>query len=170
VKCDERHPLCRNCAVGNRHCEYVSAVQRHARVNERSGGVGSPQNRLPQTDLSSYGVTSRSPGTTDANVRGQQGHSSLAAGADFTATHMQIFYHANSTIASQMAIEGDGSSMIKVALDNASIAPYVLDQMLALSALHYSTTAESLYAQQATELQIRALTASTKHEANRAQT
>jgi hypothetical protein len=73
---------------------------------------------------------------------------------------MQIFYHAASTIANQMAIEGDRSSLIKIALENASTAPYVLDpQMLALSALRYSTIAGAsrhLYIQQATELQTRA--------------
>jgi hypothetical protein len=93
-------------------------------------------------------------------VDATQGRSALAIRPAFTAVDIQIFYHATSTIASQMAIEGDGSSMIRVAVDNALTAPYVLDQMLALSALHYSATAGAsteLFAHEATELQTRAL-------------
>ena len=140
-------------AIGNANMYHHPSP---ARRNARSGRSDSPE-----TDLNAFEAASRSAVRINANIRGEQGHSALIVGADFTATHMHIFYHATSSIASQMAIEGDESSMVKVALDNAFTAPYVLEQMLALSALHYSTTAASsrhLYVQQATELQTRALT------------
>lgn len=160
VKCDERHPICRNCAIGNRHCEYAPASQSLKRINGSSGAASSIHNVLPQTDPNSLTAASLSAVTNDGNTRGDSGQSALVAVAALTAIHIQIFYHATSTIADQMAIEDDGSSMTKVALDNASTEPYVLDQMLALSALHYSATVGSssqMYAQEATELQTRAL-------------
>jgi len=103
----------------------------------------------------------RSTVTSNGYARGERGQNTLVAGADFTATYMQIFYHTTSTIASQMAIEGDGTSMINIALEYSLTEPYVLDQMLALSALHCLTTAGAkrhLYAQEAIETQDRAPT------------
>jgi hypothetical protein len=59
-----------------------------------------------------------------------------------------------------LALHGMAQPIIDIAINNAIPAPYLLDQVLALSALHLSTqdpSKELLYHHQATELQTRAL-------------
>jgi hypothetical protein len=65
-------------------------------------------------------------------------------------------------MADYMALEGDMGSIITCALDSALTAPYALDQLLALSALHHATLQPNtptafLFHHQATALQTRAL-------------
>jgi hypothetical protein len=73
---------------------------------------------------------------------------------------MQLLYHALSEVGAFIALDRDVDSITTYALDHASTAPYVLDQLLALSASHCSTTKhdpQTLIAREATELQTRAL-------------
>ena len=59
-----------------------------------------------------------------------------------------------------MALHGSARPIIDSAINHAATAPFLLDQVLALSALHLSTqnpSKQSLYRHQATELQTRAL-------------
>lgn len=79
----------------------------------------------------------------------------------FTAMDLGILHHAECNLADFMALQGDVRPLISVAVDNALTAPYLLDQLLALSALHRATSDPALASvnyQQATELQTRALT------------
>lgn len=78
----------------------------------------------------------------------------------FDAFHMALFYHAVLNMASYMALDGDMSPIIECALDNAVATPYLLDQLLALAALHHSVVDKQnsrLYLHHATSLQTRAL-------------
>lgn len=71
-----------------------------------------------------------------------------------------FLHHAECNLADLMALQGDVRPLISVAVDNALTAPYLLDQLLALAALHRATSdpaMASVYSQQATELQTRAL-------------
>jgi hypothetical protein len=73
---------------------------------------------------------------------------------------MGFLHHAECNLADFMTLQGDVRPLISVAVDNALTAPYLLDQLLALSALHRATSdpaMASIYHQQATELQTRAL-------------
>jgi hypothetical protein len=74
---------------------------------------------------------------------------------------MQLLYHAFSQVAVFMALDReDADSITTYALDHASTAPYILDQLLALSATHSSTTRQDpqgLISREAAELQTRAL-------------
>lgn len=59
-----------------------------------------------------------------------------------------------------MALQESAKPFIDIAINNAAVAPFLLDQVLALSALHLSTKDMSnrlLYHRQATEQQTRAL-------------
>ncbi|RYP08984.1 hypothetical protein DL764_001552 [Monosporascus ibericus] len=94
---------------------------------------------------------------------GESGGSDLGAlslRGGFTALHMILLYHCTTNMSNYMALESDMNPIIASALDSAISAPYVLDQLLALSALHLATqkpdTASHFY-HQATELQTRAL-------------
>jgi hypothetical protein len=93
---------------------------------------------------------------------GADAHVVSEAGGSFTATHMALLHHAHTNLGTFLALSGDTYPIINTAVDNALEAPYLLDQLLALSALHRSvattdaaTTAK--YRRQATELQTRAL-------------
>jgi hypothetical protein len=84
----------------------------------------------------------------------------VATQPSFVALHMQLLYHAFNQVAAFMALDRDGESITTYALDHALTAPYILDQLLALSASHCATTkpdAQGLISREATELQTRAL-------------
>ncbi|RYP72280.1 hypothetical protein DL770_007982 [Monosporascus sp. CRB-9-2] len=84
----------------------------------------------------------------------------LSIRGGFTALHMILLYHCTTNMSNYMGVEGDMNPIIASALDNALSAPYLLDQLLALSALHLATQEPdkaSLFYHQATELQTRAL-------------
>ncbi|RYP48861.1 hypothetical protein DL768_005318 [Monosporascus sp. mg162] len=149
VKCDEGRPRCRNCSVGDRQCSYS--------VQSTSYRQGTSSAALSSSSLGS----ARSLLTGPRN--GGSGGSDLGAlslRGGFTALHMILLYHCSTNMSNYMSIEGDMNPIIASALDSALSAPYVLDQLLALSALHLATqepeTASLLY-HQATELQTRAL-------------
>lgn len=155
VKCDEGRPRCRNCTVGDRSCSYTSDVNPGLSTRLTRTLLGSSPSAPSLT------VTSSSPGSATP--------SSLLAGSDlatlsfrdgFTALHMVLLYHATTSMAGYMALEGDMHPIISEALRSAHTAPYVLDQLLALTALHRSTVepeTASIFRHQATELQTRAL-------------
>ncbi|KZL78074.1 sterol uptake control protein 2 (Upc2 protein) [Colletotrichum tofieldiae] len=84
----------------------------------------------------------------------------LCPGPTFTATHMAFLHYAESNMSEYMALQGKVQPMIDTAVEHAHTAPYLLDQLLALSALHLSTqdvAQASSFRHQATELQTRAL-------------
>ncbi|KAF7554644.1 hypothetical protein G7Z17_g2781 [Cylindrodendrum hubeiense] len=79
----------------------------------------------------------------------------------FTAMDLSLLHHAECNLADFIALRVDVKPIITVAIDNAVTAPYLLDQLLALSALNRAASdpaMASVYQQQATELQTRALT------------
>lgn len=73
---------------------------------------------------------------------------------------MGFLHHAECNLADLLVLQGDVKPIITVAIDNSLTAPYLLDQLLALSALHRAMSdpsMASIYHRQATELQTRAL-------------
>ncbi|KAL5586976.1 hypothetical protein FOVSG1_012112 [Fusarium oxysporum f. sp. vasinfectum] len=80
-----------------------------------------------------------------------------------------FLHHAECYLAELLAIQGDVRPLISISIDSAHTAPYLLDQLLALSALHRATLDQAMapvYYQQATELQTRALTVFNKAKAD----
>ena len=135
VKCDESRPRCRNCAKGERDCRYLEpkGIELSSFQSEEagSGSVVLPPDNLKAPD-----------------------------GAHFSTIHMVLLHHAETNMAQIMAIQGDMRPVLDTAINSAFTAPYLLDQLLALSALHFSSLdprTASLYHSQATELQTRAL-------------
>jgi hypothetical protein len=73
---------------------------------------------------------------------------------------MAFLHYAMTNMSDFMALQVGGQPVIDTALENADKAPYLLDQVLALSALHLSTqdvAQASSLRRQSTELQTRAL-------------
>ena len=150
VKCDELHPVCRKCAVGGRRCVYVPDVYW-------------PEDRDPNRHAveSTSQTTERTADTRETTVERHDGSPpTVATQPSFGPLHMQLLYHAFSEVAAFMPLGRDGDTITAYAVHHAATAPYVLDQLLALSASHCSTTKpdpQGLIAREATALQTRAL-------------
>jgi len=160
VKCDETQPTCRKCAIRNRHCVYAATSSRSERISSHDAA---------ETPLSlSAAVTERTISPTIAGSFSEiSAQGNMQPG--FTILHMHLLYHATTDMASYMAFEGGVNSLIACALDNASAAPFVLDQLLALAALHRSTkdrNTNSVFRHEATALQTRALSHFNEASAN----
>ncbi|KAF2261254.1 Upc2 protein [Lojkania enalia] len=134
IKCDERRPQCANCVTADRLCSFPEP---------------------------SYSPNPLAPSTLPATIKIEQLETqSPGNGAHFTAIHMALLHYAESHMEEYMALQGSVQPIIDIAINNALVAPYLLDQLLALSALHLATTdasTEPLYSYEATELQTRAL-------------
>ncbi|ENH67249.1 Sterol 3-beta-glucosyltransferase [Fusarium oxysporum f. sp. cubense race 1] len=151
VKCDEGRPRCAKCALGNRSCSYASTPQQAglspnaavAAVASTSASNNSPALTSSSTDL----LTAAAAVGTEPTVR-------------YDAVHMTLLHHAILNMGQYLGVSGDMSPVLDTALESAHTAPYCLDQLLAVSALYQSTTAQArkhLYIRYATELQTRAL-------------
>ncbi|KAM5381425.1 hypothetical protein ACJA88_004500 [Fusarium oxysporum] len=151
VKCDEGRPRCAKCTLGNRSCSYASTPQQAglspnaavAAVASTSTSNNSPALTSSSTDL----LTAAAAVGTEPTVR-------------YDAVHMTLLHHAILNMGQYLGVSGDMSPVLDTALESAHTAPYCLDQLLAVSALYQSTTAQArkhLYIRYATELQTRAL-------------
>ncbi|PNY26129.1 C6 finger domain protein [Tolypocladium capitatum] len=62
------------------------------------------------------------------------------AAALFTAQHLALLHHAETIMDDSITIHGRTKQLIDIAVRRAADAPYLIDQVLALSALHLATT------------------------------
>ncbi|KAH6628960.1 Upc2 protein [Boeremia exigua] len=133
IKCDENRPNCTNCVTSERRCSFREF-------------------RIPAPPSSSTSPTPSEAGHRSSVMPQAPGR--------FTVTHLACLHHAEGHMDEYMALRGSAQSVISIAISNATVAPFLLDQLLALSALHISTQDASrtlLFHHQATELQTRAL-------------
>ncbi|KAH7078642.1 Upc2 protein [Paraphoma chrysanthemicola] len=135
IKCGELTPSCADCTTSDRQCSYPhdgSRSPNHASIPE------------PQPTEETGG---KSPYTLGVDTR-------------FTLLHLRCLHHADMHMHDYMALQGSGKPIIEIALAVADTAPFLLDQVLALSALDLSGKEwpENMsYRREASELQIRAL-------------
>ncbi|KAG9254344.1 uncharacterized protein F5Z01DRAFT_655161 [Emericellopsis atlantica] len=174
VKCDETRPRCRKCTYGNRACVYSSSSSSTLHLIP---GSPSPRPRPNGHDRAASArthsahhvsrpvhvhipaINNASPSPSGQSPRAHpDGNGPLTS---FSVLHLTLFYNAIANMADYMALQGDIHVIISHALGSASEAPYVLYQLLALSALHSSTRQPQSSAPPlqhvATELQTRAL-------------
>ncbi|KAH6896529.1 hypothetical protein B0T10DRAFT_525989 [Thelonectria olida] len=138
IRCDEGRPECSHCVRAERACSYLKPRQ------VLRPGVSDMDEAASQASPSAVSIENEVQHT----------------GPTFSIIHMTLLHHAGCHMSEFMGIQGQSHPMIAIAIDNATVAPYLLDQLLALSALHLSaidTAKSSLYHYQATELQTRAL-------------
>ncbi|KAH7123154.1 hypothetical protein EDB81DRAFT_813599 [Dactylonectria macrodidyma] len=175
IKCDERHPQCGNCVVTERVCSYLAqSTGVAASISSANAGSSSSASTGVSAGpvMVATGTPGVSPGPSVSSSTGDGGQLSVGlrnieldpsisgSGATFTVIHMTLLHHAEVNMADYMALRGIILPIIDAAIDNAVTAPYLLDQLLALSALHLATqdaTRAHVYQNQATELQTRAL-------------
>lgn len=147
IRCDQGRPECSHCFRAERVCSFPQPPS------------------LPGVPSPSPAVSA--PGTNEAgdcaSTRSRESDlqsASYSAGSPFSVIHMALLHHAEGHMGEYMGLQGQIRPMIDIAIDSAATAPYLLDQLLALSALHLSTkdtSNSSQYHYQATELQTRAL-------------
>ena len=160
VKCDETRPRCRKCEYGNRPCAYEASEDKSP-GSTTSAPVATPES---SSGHASWASSSLSLG----NVGAGAGHSGLdgefCGPGSFQFIHMKLLHHAHTHLDQYLGKQGDNTPIIDIVMVNAERESYGLDQLLALSALHLSTrpNASPVYAQQATELQTRALSSFSK--------
>ncbi|KAH6620182.1 Upc2 protein [Boeremia exigua] len=132
IKCDERRPSCANCVISERPCSYP---------------VHDPPDSAPIT---------RNVIRTAGNIAPEVSEVSDC----FNAIHLACLHHAETQMEKYMALSESAQPIIELAIACTDTAPFLLDQVLALSALHLSTevnTKKEAYHRQATYLQNRAL-------------
>ncbi|KAI7764138.1 hypothetical protein LZL87_006520 [Fusarium oxysporum] len=142
IKCDETQPECRNCVISDLICPYLTTTPSTPNATD---AASTPTNVVDSSLLAA-------PRETDDVTP----HS----GPTFTVTHMVFLHYAMMNMSDFMALQSRAQPVIDAALENSFKAPYLLDQVLALSALHLSTqdvVQASSFRRQATELQTRAL-------------
>ncbi|KAH7142695.1 Upc2 protein [Dactylonectria estremocensis] len=131
IRCDETHPECSHLFRDERVCTFTKSLF------------------LPEVH---FPTRSKESEIQTANPN---------AGPAFSSLHMTLLHHAETLMGEYMGLQGQINLIIDVAIDNSITAPYLLDQLLTLSALHLSatniTSSFPLYQYQATELQTRGL-------------
>jgi len=166
VKCDEGRPQCKKCAIGRRHCAYAAnESQANADNNEGLHRLSPtvPPITTRRNGESSVHLASASIPLRDKNEAILDHHvpsSLLGLPNGFTVLHMRLLYHAITNMSAYMALESDIDPIIEYALQTAPTAPYILGQLLALSALHCSVQQPDQaknFHYHATDLQTRAL-------------
>jgi hypothetical protein len=149
MKCDEHRPNCINCSTSDRLCSFREPLL--PRLTEKSGSSSSSSalTVIGRNGSASYPTQGLSPYGYDL-------------------AHMALLHHLETQVLKPdnvgfltEAIEG--SPLFEMLLKSAIKEPYLMDELLAISALHMSTltsdpTEEQRYHHQATRLQTRALT------------
>lgn len=124
VQCDELYPFCWKRAVGDPRCVCVpDARWREGTQCATFGGfIVKPVSGTRTIDRSAIlrERTTRCP---------DQSPPLSATGQSFRRLHMQLLYHVFSGVSTFKALKRDVDSIYPYALDHASTAPYILDQL-----------------------------------------
>ncbi|KAF2179558.1 hypothetical protein K469DRAFT_673964 [Zopfia rhizophila CBS 207.26] len=143
VKCDEQHPTCANCSTTNRHCSYLD----HRNSDRNTALLQHVSRSQSQTPTLSNASKTSSPDG------GHIWHHTAAIGtapADeqvpqvFDLSHLALLYHLQTVMMKPphtplVADEKDSGLLLEMIFKSALSAPYLMDELLAFSALHLST-------------------------------
>lgn len=146
TQCDEKRPNCSNCITSARHCEYAA--------------LEIISSQPPGTSRSSSSRVSASPLTTASAQAAPEGsHESSIDGLPVNMLHIELLHHFTSENLKLMGI-GDMQLTSDEVLKYGLSAPYLMNQFLALSALHLSLlrpAQREYYRHSASQLQTHAL-------------
>jgi hypothetical protein len=150
VKCDERLQHRVNCSVSHRHCEYASPTL-----------TSHPDESLPTTRTPGACVDrGTSPNLNESSIRSNSRSPRFEDGQAFTLKHMQLLDHVEHGITTWLGATDVMVPLVEQYIKTTITTPYLMDQLLALSALHLSHTTDresARYRSLATELQTRGL-------------
>lgn len=159
MKCDETRPACLNCSVGGRQCEYKPNPPSKSK-SPKPNALTAPS---PASCISVASSAATSASTHSHRQPGEaidQGHTPVPKGASlFTLEHLALFHHLQNHMSSAMMADPSADPMISTLMEYALKAPYLMNEALAIAALHLGNChpERSDYYQQATSLQTRAL-------------
>ncbi|KAF4487961.1 Upc2 [Fusarium agapanthi] len=161
MKCDESRPICLNCKISNRgsQCIYINTGQKPSPPRITStADTPSPfhlSSHLPPADPTPISL---SPGESISSALTTL-RDTPARGDLFDLSHFALYHHLLTNRHAITSMCPSNESAISHTLDYALKAPYLMNQLLALSALHLSNppSLQQPYYQLATSLQTRAL-------------
>ncbi|KAI0002379.1 hypothetical protein F4779DRAFT_131481 [Xylariaceae sp. FL0662B] len=174
TKCDEHHPVCNNCTTADLPCSYLDQPLLHPTVPVSNTSSPSETPTYSSPSPSSL-ATSSLPSFAKvfrAASDSEDGSADLRSGDPacpiFTLGHLALLHHLEMYLLNSphmVPIPGgkDNGDVHELVIRSAMSAPYLMDELLAFSALHLSTlqsdpAAKGQYLRQAAELQTRALT------------
>ncbi|KAL9574163.1 hypothetical protein ACKAV7_001678 [Fusarium commune] len=148
IKCDEKRPQCANCSISERTCHYAPP---------QKPKTGASPYETELTSLSAFPpasifADSSGPSTLDLH--------DVESDELFTFGHLNLLYHVQEHMADWMMVTDRLQPLANGYITTALKTPYLMNQLLALSAMHLKTVdkhmAES-YMNTATHLRHRAL-------------
>ena len=189
IRCDEGRPTCTNCAIAERQCSFPGPPPPPASSSASTPVSSQPQRYSPgarSASVSSGRSGSRGPGegVVDASTPrsaplppapqlpaqhpppilpsfNESFAGTPPSGAStFSPQHLMLLHHAERGMEGAMMGHGQTSYIIEVAVMHAIDCPYLIDQVLAFSAMHLAferPEATATFRHQATELQTRAV-------------
>ncbi|KAF5563841.1 sterol uptake control 2 [Fusarium napiforme] len=148
IKCDEKRPECGNCSISERTCHYAPPRKRK---------TGTSPYETESTTESAFPATSLFEGFP---VPSPPGLHEIDSDDLFTLGHLNLLYHVQENMADWMMVTDRLQLLANGYITAALKTPYLMNQLLALSAMHLKTidkqAAES-YMNTATHLRHRAL-------------
>ena len=171
LKCDETRPSCVNCQTAERRCPYLDSPSPLVPSPSPSGGTSPcPPATLPDLLVSrpaAQPVAPAAPATLVDDDHGRSSSSSpraqsqtLLLGENYSLLHLELLYHLTSEMGPILYAD-PREHLTKMVMKEAFRTPYLMDQLLALAAVHLSSTAvgdrKEFYMTEATRLQTRAI-------------
>lgn len=148
IKCDERRPKCGNCDISDRDCHYSAP--------KRANASASPYER--ELTTSAWLQTPSTPRESQSPASPNLQH--VKSDELFTIEHLRLLYHIQENMMDWMVVLDRLKPLVDLYIISALKTPYLMNQLLALSAMHFRTiNTEQLewYTQTATQLRHRAL-------------
>ncbi|OAA53710.1 C6 finger domain protein [Cordyceps fumosorosea ARSEF 2679] len=144
IRCDKNHPVCFNCSTGDRDCAYPAGTvwEESPRAGAEAGVRAEPDHRAAPTP-SRFGSLRHTPVCPPPDAD---------ADADaFSVTDLLVFHHAQTAMEHVgLGRKGQFHKVLALGLRHRALAPYLLDQILALACVHLALTlpgaASSVYA------------------------
>lgn len=134
MKCDEGQPSCTNCNTAERTCRYASLAPPRGRTGSRSPSA-----------IPAPGVPPPTPAAGVDWMRNLEPGPAPNVGSEHTYNleHMRLLHHIEQGVNDWLEVTEAMRPVASIYLAKAFTAPYCMDQLLALSALHLSATATS---------------------------
>lgn len=163
IQCDETHPSCIQCNSAQLRCTYASAQSPRPAQPGTHAQTASQDDESATTAVEHHSPNSLPPRLADPSI--SPSYLSIPANPDdpFTVNllHMQLMHHfLTQTTKSIIFGEQDVQKSREIIMKAALSAPYLMQEILALAALHLSVLLpdqKEFYHHQASGLQTRAL-------------
>ncbi|KAL3443164.1 hypothetical protein BJX65DRAFT_285757 [Aspergillus insuetus] len=127
IKCDEGRPTCGNCNISRRACSYASMISEAHIILEQ----------FPRNSRSAGKADKQRP--SDSPSPSQAGSGSDIDSPPVNALHLELFHHFVQDLSVSLGLDRIFSGNRAIGLMGSMLAaPYLMDQILAFSALHLS--------------------------------